>query len=114
MLIARNQHQISQNTYQRSKLLIQVNDVAGTYSLWSWIISLANAKSLFKTNFGHKFFICQPIFKIFAAQSYYDKFSSKYCWENILPPSKCDVSETIGILVKMCRQWIVGLHKQYN
>ena len=47
--------------------LIQVNNVARTENLWSWFISLANAKSLFKINFGHKIFICQPIYKIFAA-----------------------------------------------
>ena len=56
-----------QNAYRRSKLLIQVIDVARTGSLGSWIISFANAKSLFKINFGHKIFICQPIFKRFAA-----------------------------------------------
>ena len=33
MLFAQNQNQISQNTYQRSKLLIQVNDVAITETL---------------------------------------------------------------------------------
>ena len=49
------------------KLLIQINDVAKIESLLSWIISLANAKSLFKIHFGHKIFICEPIFKIFAA-----------------------------------------------
>ena len=40
---------------------------ARTESLWSWIFSLANAKSWFKINFGHKMFICKPIFKSFAA-----------------------------------------------
>ena len=49
------------------KLLIQINDVARIESLLSWIISLANAKSLFKIHFGHKIFICEPIFKVFAA-----------------------------------------------
>ena len=81
---------MSQSTYQRSKLLIQVNDVARTESLCSWIISLANAKSLIKINFEHIIFICQPIYKMFAA--YYDKFSSKYCLENILPPSKLNIN----------------------
>ena len=39
----------------------------GTFSsVNSWIISLANAKSLFKINFGHINFICQPIFKLLA------------------------------------------------
>ena len=47
--------------------MIQVDDVARTKSLWSWIISLDNAKSLFKINYGHKIIICQPIFKVFVA-----------------------------------------------
>ena len=49
--IARIQHQMSQKTYQRSKLFIKVNNIARIESLSSWIISLANAKSLFKINF---------------------------------------------------------------
>ena len=32
-----------------------------------WIMSLAYAKSLFKSIFGHQIFICKPIFKMFAA-----------------------------------------------
>ena len=32
----------------------------------SSIISLANAESLCEIHFGHKNFICSPIFKIFA------------------------------------------------
>ena len=55
---------MSQKTYERSKILIQVNKVARIEMLLSWIISLANAKSLFKINFGLSIFICQPIFKI--------------------------------------------------
>ena len=35
--------------------------------LMMWIISLAYAKSLLKNIFGHLIFICEPIFKIFAA-----------------------------------------------
>ena len=31
-----------------------------------WILSLANAKSLFKSIFGHEIFICKPIFKFFC------------------------------------------------
>ena len=42
--------------------------------------------SLFKNIFGHNFCFCQPIFKICSI--FYDKFSTKYCEENILPTSK--------------------------
>ena len=45
---------MSQKTYQRSKLLIQVNILAIIESLLSWIISLANAESLFKIIFAIK------------------------------------------------------------
>ena len=48
---------MSQKTYQRSKLLIQVNDVAKIESLWSWIVSLTKAKSLFIIIFWHKIFV---------------------------------------------------------
>ena len=54
---------MSQNTYQRSKLLIQINDVARTESLWSWIISLANAKS--KLILGIKSLFVNPFSKCF-------------------------------------------------
>ena len=59
---------MSQKTYQQLKLFIQVKNVARTESLWSWIISLASANSLFKINFGHKIFIYEPIFKFSTAQ----------------------------------------------
>ena len=54
ILIAPNQHQMSQKTYPRSKLVIQVNNVARIESLWSWIISHANVKSLLKLILGIK------------------------------------------------------------
>ena len=45
---------MSQKTYQRSKLLIQVNNVARFENLLSWIISLANANSILKLILGIK------------------------------------------------------------
>ena len=58
---------MSQKTYQRPKLFIQVKNVARTEIWWSWIIPLANAKSLFKIYFGHKIFIFLTISKNFSA-----------------------------------------------
>ena len=58
---------MTQTAYEISKLLIQVNSNARTGSLWSRIISLANAKSLFKINFGHKIFIFVNRFSKFFA-----------------------------------------------
>ena len=78
---------MSQKTYQLSKLLIQINIVDRIESLCSGIISLANAKSLFKINFGHKIFYLLTDFQNFCC-TYYNKFSAKNCWGNILPPSK--------------------------
>ena len=62
----RNHHKMTENTYLRPNQHVQVNNILLYKNSWSWIISLANAKSLFKIYFGHKFFICWPIFKIFA------------------------------------------------
>ena len=82
---------MSQKTYQRSKFLIQVNNDARMESLWSWIISLANAKSLFKIIVGLKLFYLLTDFQNVCC-TFYDNFSGKYCWENILPLSKLKYS----------------------
>ena len=55
-----------QNTYRGSKHSINATEVVRIETLWSWIISPANVKSLFQITSGHKNFICGPIFEIFA------------------------------------------------
>ena len=55
-----------QNTYHGSKHSILAIKVVRIETWWSWIISPANVKSLFKINSGHKIFICGRIFEIFA------------------------------------------------
>ena len=93
ILIARNQHRMSQKTYQRSKLLIQVNNITKTEN---WLSSLPMRIPYSKLILGLKllfsfwfvfFFFLSTDFQKFCC-TYYDKFSAKYCWENILPPSK--------------------------
>ena len=49
----------------RSNHRVQVKNAAENENLSSWITSPANAKSLFKIQFGHKNVIRWPIFKIF-------------------------------------------------
>ena len=64
-MIAQNYYKLTQMTYPRQNLHDQVK-IFETYAFSrSLIISLANAKSLCKTHFGHKNFICSPIFKLF-------------------------------------------------
>ena len=65
-MIAQNYYKLAQMAYLRQNLHDQVKILEKYAFSPSLIISLANAKSLSKINFGHKNFICSPIFKIFA------------------------------------------------
>ena len=57
---------------------IKTSDFAVVQSLQSWIISLANAKALFKIDFAHKFFYLLTDFENICC-TFYDKFSARYC-----------------------------------
>ena len=57
---------MAQKTYLRQNLHDQVKILEKYAFSRSSIISLANAKYLFKIHFGHKNFICSLIFEIFA------------------------------------------------
>ena len=65
-MIAQNHYKMTQMTYLRQNLHDQVKILEQYAFSRSSIISLANAKSLFKIHFGHKIFIRSPIFIIFA------------------------------------------------
>ena len=65
-MIAQNYYKLTEITYMRQNLHDQVKNLEKYAFSRSLIISLANAKSLCKIYFGHKNFICTPIFKFFA------------------------------------------------
>ena len=65
-MISQNYYKLIQMTYLRQNLPDQVKILEKYAFSRSSIISLANAKSQCKIHFGHKNFICSPIFKIFA------------------------------------------------
>ena len=65
-MIAQNYYKLTQMTYLRQNLHVQEKFLEKYAFSRSSIISLANAKSLCKIHFGHKNFICSPIFKMFA------------------------------------------------
>ena len=65
-MIAQIFFKLKQMTYLRQNLHDQVKILEKYAFSRSSIISLANAKSLCKIHFGHKNFICSPIFKNFA------------------------------------------------
>ena len=52
---------------------------------------LASAKPLFKINFGHRNLHLLTDFQTLCC-TYYDQFSAKYCWEDIVPPSKLSIN----------------------
>ena len=68
-MIAQNYYKLTQMTYMylRQNPYDEVKILENYAFSRSSVISLANAKSLCKIHFGHKNFICSPIFKIFAA-----------------------------------------------
>ena len=63
---AQNYYKLTQMTYLGQNLHDQVKLLEKYAFSRSSIISLANAKSLCKIYFGHKNFICSPLFKFFA------------------------------------------------
>ena len=65
-------------TYMRSKLLNQANLFAGIQSLCTWIISLAFAKSLFKTGFWHNCFFFSKFLLYILRQNLWLNTGKKY------------------------------------
>ena len=73
----------------------------------SWTISLSNAKSHSKLIFGHKFCICQLIFKFFVSQ--FVKFSTKYFRENTLLSSKLNINSVRKCILQSQNQYLSQL-----
>ena len=65
-MTAKSYYKLTQMTYLRQNLHDQVKIFEKYAFSRSSIISLVNAKCLCKIHFGHKNFICSPIFETFA------------------------------------------------